>query len=97
YEISDTALTIPNPPDEPFTIETQAICDPAANEDLSGLYRSGRIYCTQCEPEGFRRITYYLDRPDVLSKFRVRIEADKKRNPVLLANGNMIESGEAAS
>jgi aminopeptidase N len=97
YELSDKALTIPNPPEGSFTVETQANCDPQANEALSGLYRSGKLYCTQCEPEGFRRITYYLDRPDVLSKFRVRIEADRKRNPVLLGNGNLVESGEAAS
>ena len=97
YDLSDTALTIPNLPEEPFTLETHAVCDPQANEALSGLYRSGKLYCTQCEPEGFRRITYYLDRPDILSKFRVRIEADKKHNPVLLANGNLVESGDLAS
>ncbi|MBX2806704.1 MAG: aminopeptidase N [Hyphomicrobiales bacterium] len=97
YEVSDTALTIPNPPEGAFTVETQVSCDPQANEALSGLYRSGKLYCTQCEPEGFRRITYSLDRPDILSKYRVRIEADKKRNPILLSNGNPVESGDLAS
>ncbi len=60
-----------------------------------GLYRSGSAYCTQCEAEGFRRITYFLDRPDVLSVYRVRLEADKAEAPVLLANGNLVEQGEA--
>ena len=60
-----------------------------------GLYRSGSAYCTQCEAEGFRRITYFLDRPDVLSVYRVRLEADRAEAPVLLANGNLESTGEA--
>ena len=60
-----------------------------------GLYRSGSAYCTQCEAEGFRRITYFLDRPDVLSTYRVRLEADRTEAPVLLANGNLEAAGEA--
>ncbi len=94
YAQSDKALTIPNVPAEPFTLEITTRCDPQANKALTGLYRSGTLYCTQCEPEGFRRITYYLDRPDVLAKFRVRLEADIKDAPVLLANGNMVEEGK---
>ncbi|MFC0179125.1 aminopeptidase N [Thorsellia kenyensis] len=66
---------------------------PAANTSLEGLYQSGDALCTQCEAEGFRRITYYLDRPDVLAKFTTRIEADKTLYPYLLSNGNLIDSG----
>jgi len=96
YEVGEKSLTIADPPSGPFVVEITTICDPEANKALSGLYRSGKMYCTQCEPEGFRRITYYIDRPDVLAKFRVRIEADAKSNPVLLANGNLVEEGQAA-
>ena len=73
----------------------ETLLDPAANTKLMGLYRSGSAYCTQCEAEGFRRITYFLDRPDVLSVYRVRLEADKAEAPVLLANGNLVDQGEA--
>src|SRR5262245_39211598 len=68
--------------------------DPSANTQLMGLYRSGNTYCTQCEAEGFRRITYFPDRPDVMAVYTTRIEADQKEAPVLLANGNLVESGE---
>ncbi|MGO9943921.1 MAG: aminopeptidase N [Rhodoblastus sp.] len=88
-------LTIANPPARPFTLEVETLLDPSANTQLEGLYRSGSAYCTQCEAEGFRRIAYYLDRPDVLSEFTTRIEADKAEAPVLLSNGNLVESGEA--
>ncbi len=67
---------------------------PDTNFELSGFYRSGSAYCTQCEAEGFRRITYYLDRPDVMARFRVRIEADRAKLPLLLSNGNRLEAGE---
>lgn len=67
---------------------------PDTNFELSGFYRSGSAYCTQCEAEGFRRITYYLDRPDVMARFQVRIEADKAKLPLLLSNGNRRETGE---
>lgn len=70
---------------------------PEKNFELSGLYKSGSAYCTQCEAEGFRRITYYLDRPDVMAKYRVRLEADKKKCPLLLSNGNFVESGDAGN
>jgi aminopeptidase N len=70
--------------------------DPAANTKLMGLYASGGMLCTQCEAEGFRRITFFPDRPDVLSKYRVRMEGDAKAFPVLLSNGNRVGHGEAA-
>ena len=76
-----------------LTITTE--CNPDANTALSGLYRSNGVYCTQCEAEGFRRITYFLDRPDVLATYQVRVEADRDAVPVLLANGNPVETGEA--
>ncbi len=95
HRVTDKDLTIEGLPQKPFTLEIETVCNPEANKALSGLYRSQGVYCTQCEAEGFRRITYYLDRPDVLSKFCVRIEADAKEAPVLLSNGNLIESGDA--
>ena len=79
-------------------VEILVELDPAANSKLTGLYASGGILCTQCESEGFRRITFFPDRPDVLSRYRVRMTADASRFPVLLANGNLIASGaEGAS
>jgi aminopeptidase N len=87
-------LTIAHPPARPFTLEVETLLDPSANTRLEGLYRSGSAYCTQCEAEGFRRITYYLDRPDVMSVFTVRIEASKTEAPVLLSNGNPVDSGD---
>lgn len=97
FTVSEKALTIAAPPRGPFLLEISTLCDPQANKALTGLYRSGTLYCTQCEPEGFRRITYYLDRPDVLAKFRVRLEADLKDVPVLLANGNLVEEGKVGA
>jgi aminopeptidase N len=88
------SLTIPQPPNAPFTLEIETVVDPSANTQLSGLYRSSGAYCTQCEAEGFRRITYFPDRPDVMAIYTTRIEADKKEAPVLLSNGNLVESGE---
>ena len=76
------------------TIETEVGIAPAANSKLMGLYASGGMLCTQCESEGFRRITFFPDRPDVLSPYRVRMSADKARFPVLLANGNLVASGD---
>ena len=76
-------------------IETTVAISPAKNSQLMGLYASGGLLCTQCEAEGFRRITYFPDRPDVLSRYSVRMEADKALYPVLLANGDPVESGEA--
>ncbi|MDQ3080377.1 MAG: aminopeptidase N, partial [Pseudomonadota bacterium] len=76
------------------TVTTEVAIAPAANTKLMGLYASGGLLCTQCESEGFRRITFHPDRPDVLSTYRVRMSADKARYPILLANGNLVASGE---
>ena len=78
YRLGEKSLTIHNVPAGPFTLEIVTLCDPEANTALSGLYRSRDTYCTQCEPEGFRRITYFIDRPDVLAVSTVRIEADAR-------------------
>ncbi len=96
YKADETTLTIPDVPNSPFTLTVETVCDPSANTALSGLYRSNGIYCTQCEAEGFRRITYYLDRPDILARFTTRIEARRSEAPELLSNGNLIEAGEVA-
>ena len=85
-------LTIPNAPDA-FTLETEVEIDPEANKALDGLYMSAGRFCTQCEAEGFRKITFWPDRPDVLSRFTVRIEGDKAY-PRLLSNGNLVENGD---
>ena len=79
------------------TVETEVEIKPSANTKLMGLYASGGMLCTQCEAEGFRRITFFPDRPDVLSKYRVRMEGDAARFPVLLSNGNRIDSGESGN
>jgi aminopeptidase N len=94
YEVSPTALTIIEPPARTFVLETEVTLEPEKNLKLMGFYRSGGTWCTQCEPEGFRRITYYLDRPDVLAPFKVTMSAEKTLAPVLLANGNLIDSGD---
>jgi aminopeptidase N len=75
-------------------VETEVEIAPAANSKLMGLYASGGNLCTQCESEGFRRITFHPDRPDVLSRYKVRMSADKARFPILLANGNLVQSGD---
>ena len=93
YRLDDKSLTIPGAPDH-FTLEVVSQIAPAANTALEGLYQSGGMFCTQCEPEGFRRITFFLDRPDNLSVFTVRIEAAKEQYPVLLSNGNRLEHGD---
>ncbi len=80
-----------------FELEVVTQLDPEANTSLEGLYMSDGAYCTQCEAEGFRRITYFLDRPDVLAKYQVRIEADKAAFPFLLSNGNKIDEGQLQS
>src|ERR1700756_921112 len=87
-------LTIAQPPQRRFRLEIETVVDPSANTQLLGLYRSGAIYCTQCEAEGFRRITYFPDRPDVMAVYTTRIEAEKADAPVLLANGNLVASGD---
>ena len=87
-------LTIAQPPNRPFELTIETVVDPTANTQLMGLYRAGSTYCTQCEAEGFRRITYFLDRPDVMAVYTTRIEADKAETPVLLSNGNLIAQGD---
>nr|WP_306265778.1 aminopeptidase N [Pararhizobium sp. IMCC3301] len=96
YSATPDKLTIHHPPAGEFTVKIVTRLNPRANKKLMGLYRSGSAYCTQCEAEGFRRITYFYDRPDVLSTYTVRIEADLVEAPVLLSNGNQIESGPLA-
>jgi len=94
YVATPGRLTIAQPPQRPFRLTIETVVDPSANTQLSGLYRSGAIYCTQCEAEGFRRITYFPDRPDVMAVYTTRIEAEKDAAPVLLANGNLVDSGD---
>lgn len=94
YTQTENDLTLAVPDRDEFTLEIQTEIYPERNTRLEGLYNSGGTYCTQCEAEGFRRITFYPDRPDVLTTYTVRIEADKKY-PVLLSNGNIVETGEA--
>ncbi|CAO4186360.1 aminopeptidase N [Methylorubrum extorquens] len=88
-----SGLTLHRPPQRPFTLRIETRLDPTANTRLMGLYRSNGVYCTQCEADGFRRITYFLDRPDVLSVYTTRIEAEREAAPVLLGNGNPVEAG----
>ncbi len=94
YRIDGEKMVIDNVPAEPFELTVETICNPQSNTALSGLYRSNGIFCTQCEAEGFRRITWFLDRPDVMATYDVRIEADKASCPVLLSNGNPVEHGD---
>ncbi|MGH6684819.1 MAG: M1 family aminopeptidase, partial [Pseudolabrys sp.] len=97
YVATPDNLTIAQPPNRPFTLEIETLVDPTANTQLSGLYRTSGNYCTQCEAEGFRHITYFPDRPDVMAIYTTRIEADKAETPVLLSNGNLIDSGDLAN
>ncbi|SHI50542.1 aminopeptidase N [Malonomonas rubra DSM 5091] len=92
YQLDAEGVTIFAVP-EKFCLEIETKIDPAGNTSLEGLYQSSGNFCTQCEAHGFRKITFYPDRPDVMAKFRVRIEAEKKY-PVLLSNGNLIAEGE---
>ncbi len=94
YELSETGLTLKTTPSEPFILETIVEISPAANKALSGLYISGGRFCTQCEAVGFRRITFYPDRPDVMSSFSVWMAADKAAYPILLSNGTPGEAGD---
>ncbi len=94
YAVTPTSLTIKATPRKPFRLDMETGLSPKDNTELSGLYLSNGIYCTQCEAEGFRRITYFLDRPDVMSRFTVRLEADRAEAPVLLANGNPKTEGD---
>jgi len=93
YNMQGTNLCVDPCPNE-FVLTTECLIQPQNNTSLEGLYKSGGMYCTQCEAEGFRNITYYLDRPDALSVFTTRISAPKSTYPVLLANGNPVEQGD---
>src|SRR5690606_4961915 len=95
FRQDESGLTLHNPPVN-FELEVVTAIKPQLNTSLEGLYKSRTMYCTQCEAEGFRKITFYLDRPDVMSEFTTTIVADKKY-PVLLSNGNLVASGEAGS
>ena len=93
-KLSEKGLTLPPPGKDLFRLEIITEICPEKNTTLEGLYHSGSTYCTQCEAQGFRKITYYPDRPDVMATFKVTVEADKKTCPVLLSNGNLIDEGE---
>ena len=93
FDADSQSLRIPGAPDS-FELETEVLIRPDDNTKLMGLYTSSNTFCTQCEAEGFRRITYYLDRPDVMARFTTRIEADRAAYPVLLSNGNRVGQGE---
>jgi len=92
YTVTAETLTIDHVPDS-FVLEVETDINPASNTSLNGLYTSGGNFCTQCEAEGFRRITYMYDRPDVMARYTTTICADKAKYPVLLSNGNLIASG----
>lgn len=93
YELKDDGLFLLNPPDK-FELEVRVKIHPESKTDLNGLYQSSGNFCTQCEAMGFRQITYYLDRPDVLSVFTTKINANRNHYPVLLSNGNLIEDSK---
>jgi len=93
FRLDAETLTVLDPPAS-FELETVNIIHPQENEALEGLFKSGAIFCTQCEAEGFRRITWYPDRPDVMAPYTCTIEADKTKYPVLLSNGNPVDSGD---
>lgn len=93
YTVDDKSLTV-QPTKNQFILKTTVRIHPESNTTLEGLYKSNAMFCTQCEAEGFRKITYYLDRPDVMSRFTTTIEAEQQRYPVLLSNGNLIDTGE---
>ncbi len=94
YRIEGEELVIEHVPSQAFCLETKVRICPETNTALEGLYASGGMLCTQCEAEGFRKITFYPDRPDVMARFVTRLEADKARYPVLLSNGNLIAAGD---
>ncbi|AWN51860.1 aminopeptidase N [Methylobacterium sp. 17Sr1-1] len=92
--VTPRSLTLHQPPQRPFVLEIETQVNPSANTKLMGLYRSNGVYCTQCEADGFRRITYFLDRPDVMAVYTTRIEAERDEAPVLLGNGNPVATGD---
>lgn len=93
YRLEEGRLTVPGVPEQ-FTLTSRVRIHPESNTALEGLYRSNGMYCTQCEAEGFRRITFFPDRPDVLSRFTTTIHADRAAYPLLLSNGNPVDSGD---
>ncbi|MFV9615250.1 MAG: aminopeptidase N [Gammaproteobacteria bacterium] len=93
YTVTDSSLTLLDVPDV-FSLEIETFSKPQENFSLEGLYKSSGNYCTQCEAEGFRKITYFLDRPDVMALFTTTIIADKAKYPVLLSNGNPLDAGD---
>ena len=93
YAATPAGLSLLRPPRRPFTLTAVTEVDPSANTKLMGLYRTDGVYCTQCEADGFRRITYFLDRPDVMAVYTTRIEARVAEAPVLLGNGDPVEAG----
>ena len=92
YRLDERSLTL-QPGAERFVVDSTVRIHPESNTALEGLYKSGGMFCTQCEAEGFRKITFYLDRPDVMSTFTTTLSADKQAYPILLSNGNPIASG----
>ncbi|MFV9654345.1 aminopeptidase N [Pseudomonas sp. NY15366] len=92
YTLTDSHLSL-QPTQERFVVDSSVRIHPESNTALEGLYKSGKMFCTQCEAEGFRKITFYLDRPDVMSKFTTTVSAEQHAYPVLLSNGNPIASG----
>jgi aminopeptidase N len=92
YQVAEESLTL-QPDADSFTLDSTVVIHPESNTALEGLYKSGSMFCTQCEAEGFRKITYYLDRPDVMSSFTTTVSGDKQKYPILLSNGNPIASG----
>jgi aminopeptidase N len=99
FKMEGNNLVLENLPEgpEPFELEIFTTCNPEKNTQLMGLYVSQGTFFTQCEAEGFRRITYFLDRPDVMASYSVTLRADKARYPVLLSNGNLVDSGDLDS
>ena len=93
FKIDDHSLTLLPVPNR-FVLEIETEINPAANSELSGLYLSGGNFCTQCEAEGFRKITYYPDRPDVMARFFTTLVGDQAKYPVLLSNGNLTGAGK---
>lgn len=96
FELTEEGFTLLQPPADAFILTSTVAIKPHENTQLSGLYQSSGNLCTQCEAEGFRRITYFPDRPDVMTSYSVRVEADKKKFPLLLSNGNEVSAGDAA-
>ncbi|KAK9716600.1 hypothetical protein RND81_06G244800 [Saponaria officinalis] len=94
FHVDSRHLTLPSPPSGTFTLEIVTEIYPQNNTSLEGLYKSSGNFCSQCEAEGFRKITFFQDRPDIMAKYTVRIEAEKSKYPVLLSNGNLIGQGD---